>query len=339
MTPQEQIAAAKNVLLKWPKELCTPKELIAQIKTNNKLRAIRSPLGSKIVLQIVGSWAYLLANVLNETQISNHDTLKQELRRLERHHRSHEADEPACPLLTLSNHISCIDDPILWGSLLPLTYYATNTTTVRWSMAAIEVCFSKPWHSTVFALGKTFPVLRGAGLDQPAMDFAQALLKDKQWLHLFPEGKVMRDANQQPISNIDRGYLYKWGTAKLILDYFDASSVLSREKLESDKLGTQEKCIRILPFYHVGMDEVLPIGRPYVPRVGKLITIYVRPSVINMTRDLLRHILDSAQFSDGHLKSRSRHERDRIKLTRYLESEVGLLMGPATQLHCNKKLN
>lgn len=322
--------------LQWPKHLWTPTELIRALRRHKtKFKLIKSPLKSKLVLQFIGSWSYFLAHVLNRSRVHNHEVFNQELRRLEQKHVDHHSGQPhfalaknnkPAPLITLSNHISCIDDPVLWAILLPFNYYYTQTENVRWSGAAVDICFMKPWHSAFFSLGKTFPIIRGAGLNQPAMDYGLALLKHNQWLHLFPEGRVMRDDNQQVITNEARGYNFKWGISKLILDYF-------RSSLSTTDLFEQNSEIRILPFYHLGMDKVLPIGRPYLPRFGHDISVYIRPSVIEMNSQLLTHILRTQPLSRRSLKSRSNDEINRIKLTNYLEQEVERLIEPAQRLH------
>lgn len=290
---------------------------------------MKSPTCSKLVLQLVGSWAYLLAHVLNKTVVHNKETFDSELRRIEAQIYCDQPKEPhpkqEAPLLTYSNHISCIDDPILWGSLLPFSYYTTNTKSIRWSAAAVEICFSKPWHSTFFSLGKTFPIIRGIGVNQPGMEFAAGLLNNNQWLHLFPEGKVMRDQQQNVISNKDKGYIFKWGISKLILDYF--YSFKSQDK-------TSNKTLRLLPFYHLGLDEILPIGWPYVPRLGKQITIAIRPKVIEMNSVSLEELLKSrAIFNRKAIKSESEDNIRRIKLTNYLEDEMEKLIATTSELH------
>lgn len=300
------------------------------LRQKTKLHLMKSPIYSKVILQIVGTWAYLLANVLNKSSIYNKDTLDAELRRIETQvgYPSCDGHEHVeyCPLLTYSNHISCIDDPVLWGSLFPFTYYTTNTKAIRWSAAAVEICFSRPWHSSFFSLGKTFPIVRGIGMEQPGMEFAAAILRCNQWLHLFPEGRVMRDDRQQVISNKDRGYIFKWGVAKLILDYFNISQEITQQP-------DSERQLRILPFYHLGLDEVLPIGWPYIPRVGKQLTIFIKPTVIQMNSNSLRDILKDRSLPFSAVKSKSNDEISRIKVTNYLEEEMDRLIEPATKLH------
>ena len=80
------------------------------------------------------------------------------------------------------------------------------------------------------------------GIYQPAMDYAYKLMKSGQWLHFFPQGKVIPrpqysdpqllkfkfDENGQPINDNRRldqcdqpneNYTLKWGMARLIIEY------------------------------------------------------------------------------------------------------------------------
>lgn len=315
--------------VEWPRQLITPAELAQELKAIARLRIVKAPLASKLILQFIGSWSYFLAHTLNKSKISNHQVLKEEVKRIELQVKpqsdvraSEDTKSESAPLLTISNHISCIDDPVLWASLLPLTYYSTNTDSVRWAAAAFEICFSKAWHSTFFSLGKTFPIIRGAGFNQPGFHFASYILKHNLWLHMFPEGRVMRDDNQQVISNKDRGYIFKWGVAKLILDH-----------LKSTSNENSERNIRILPFYHLGMDQVLPIGWPYLPRIRKQITIFISPKVIQLNTKLLDQILAARQLYNPAHRTKSEDEIKRIKLTNFLEEEMEKLIEPTEKLH------
>ena len=66
-----------------------------------------------------------------------------------------------------------------------------------------------PACSQFFLNGKTLPVERGLGLQQPAMQTAAQLLARGDWVHLFPEGRVGFSGRLQPC---------KWGVGKLICD-------------------------------------------------------------------------------------------------------------------------
>ncbi len=66
------------------------------------------------------------------------------------------------------------------------------------------------WRARQFFLsGKTLPIERGRGLQQPAMQTAVRLLGRGDWVHVFPEGRVGYSGRVQPC---------KWGVGKLVCD-------------------------------------------------------------------------------------------------------------------------
>lgn len=342
----------------WPQQLNEPKDLVRQLQnltpkdkciSTSKLQLVKSPLAAKVIVQTVGGWSYCVANVLNKSHAYNLEILINELDKTEQYLSQNDESNikgkspnastltTASPLLTYSNHTSCIDDPIMWGATLPFNYYSKHFNSLRWSPAASEICFGKPWHSDFFALGKSFPIVRGAGLQQPAMDYAISLLKCNQWLHFFPEGRVMRDKNGEPLDNIrDYGYKFRWGISKIIMDYLAYKSTHDADS--SLTFGKEYKKIRILPIYHLGLDSVLPIGFPYLPRINKRITIYISPTVIELNSSSLREIVENQPIRDNQKKpeSLSIDDFERIKLTNYLEDQMDKLVKPANHLHLAK---
>lgn len=148
------------------------------------------------------------------------------------------------PLITVANHHSCMDDPLIWGILKWKTI--STPSMMRWTLAAHDICFYSKFVGKMFALGKNVPVIRGDGVYQQGMDFVLQRLNEGGWVHTFPEGKV----------NIKQKWIrFKWGVGRLV-------SECSKDPV-------------ILPICHFGMDNVLPNTRPFLPRVCKTITVVV----------------------------------------------------------------
>ncbi|KAL2635346.1 hypothetical protein R1flu_006825 [Riccia fluitans] len=153
------------------------------------------------------------------------------------------------PLVTVSNHMSTLDDPLMWGIKgLPIT----DPKLSRWTLTAEDICFTNTLFSYFFRLGKCLPVRRGAGIYQPYMDDALDVINRGDWLHTFPEGTLSQE--DRPIRRL------KWGTASLI----------ARASLQPV----------VLPIAHSGFEKVLPENymfgrRPLLPLPFKNITIVV----------------------------------------------------------------
>ncbi|KAF5191319.1 N-acylphosphatidylethanolamine synthase, partial [Thalictrum thalictroides] len=112
---------------------------------------------------------------------------------------------------------------------------------------------------------KCIPITRGGGIYQEHMNEAIERLRDGEWLHTFPEGKVSQEDG--PIRRL------KWGTASLI------------ERAPVTPI--------VLPIVHHGFEKVMPekylFGRrPPLPLVSKDIRLIVgQPIEFNLPE--LRH--------------------------------------------------
>jgi 1-acyl-sn-glycerol-3-phosphate acyltransferase len=95
-----------------------------------------------------------------------------------------------------------------------------------------------------FSLGRCVPIVRGGGVYQPGLDFCRERLHENAWVHVFPEGKVNEEKTEIRL---------KWGVGRL--------------------LAEAECSPTLLPLWHIGMDDVLPNQRPYIPQIGKKVTI------------------------------------------------------------------
>merc|ERR1719410_748845 len=132
------------------------------------------------------------------------------------------------PVISVINHDSCFDDPGLWGAVLSPSQLA-DTRRMRWGASASEVIFSSKPLETFWKLGKVIPIVRGWGVDQPAMRFLQDKLDRGGWVNIFPEGKVTVSNNINSL---------RWGVGRLIWECVTSPT--------------------IVPVIHCGMDSVLP---------------------------------------------------------------------------------
>ncbi|XP_047317586.1 N-acylphosphatidylethanolamine synthase [Impatiens glandulifera] len=194
----------------------------------------------KMIVMGAGVFAKAVANLLNTTTVHNADTLIRLVR----------SRPPSVPLLTVSNHMSTLDDPVMWGFK---GFPTTDAKLARWVLTAEDICFRNSIYSYIFRLGKCIPITRGGGIYQEYMNEALERLSDGEWLHTFPEGKVCQEI--APIGRL------KWGTASLI----------ARAPVTPI----------VLPIIHSGFQEVMPekflFGRkrPPFPLPGKTINILI----------------------------------------------------------------
>lgn len=191
------------------------------------------------VFAAVGAFAKAYASLLNTTTVHNADALL----------RLVSSRPPGTPLLTVSNHMSTVDDPLMWGFK---GFPTTDAKLGRWVLTAEDICFKNVFMSYMFRLGKCVPITRGAGIYQDHMNEALEVLSTGGWLHSFPEGKIAQD--HQPIRRL------KWGTASLVV----------RAPVTPI----------VVPIVHSGFEKVMPeksfFGRrPPVPLCNKEIHIIV----------------------------------------------------------------
>ena len=148
-------------------------------------------------------------------------------------------EAPSSGVLTFSNHVSLFDDPLIISAVGPINYAKT-----RWVPADHLNFFGTALKGRVFGAGKCVPIIRGAGLEQPGLAFLVERLKEGAWVHIFPEGGRTRE----PDARLRRPF--KTGIGRLI---------------------TEAKPM-LLPFYHRGMEAILPIGSR-LPRIGNSVRV------------------------------------------------------------------
>ncbi|XP_047322393.1 tafazzin [Impatiens glandulifera] len=185
---------------------------------------------------VFGNVCYVFMHGLNRVQIYGAEKLHQALL-------NRPTDQA---LLTVSNHVASMDDPLVVASLLPPSVLF-NANKLRWTLCATDRCFRNPATSAFFRCLKVLPVSRGDGIHQKGMDLAISKLNNGDWVHIFPEGTRSRDGGKTMGSA-------KRGVARLVLD--------------ADTIPL------VIPFVHIGMQNIMPIGAK-LPSIGNTVTVLI----------------------------------------------------------------
>lgn len=94
----------------------------------------------KMVVMAVGGFAKVVASLLNSTTVHNAETLINVVR----------SRSPGVPLITVSNHMSTLDDPVMWGFK---GFPSFDANLARWVLAAEDICFKNAVLSYFFRIG------------------------------------------------------------------------------------------------------------------------------------------------------------------------------------------
>lgn len=142
-------------------------------------------------------------------------------------------------LLTYSNHVSLFDDPLLVSNFISGPYRSA-----RWVGADAVNFFGSAPKAWLFTAGKSVPIVRGAGVDQPGMRYLADRLREGEWVHIFPEGGRSRDKKARLTGALKPGI----------------GMMIAKTRPIS------------LAFYHHGMHAVLPVGAVR-PRAGNTVRV------------------------------------------------------------------
>ncbi|KAM7478244.1 hypothetical protein LguiA_026457 [Lonicera macranthoides] len=236
-----------------------------------------------VAVPVIGNVCHVFMHGLNRVQIYGAEKLQLAL--------MHRPDNK--PLITVSNHVASMDDPLVIASLLPPSVLF-DAHSLRWTLCATDRCFRNPVTSAFFKYVKVLPVSRGDGIYQKGMDLAISKLNRGGWVHIFPEGSRSRDGGKTIGST-------KRGIGRLVLD--------------------ADIVPMVVPFVHTGMQDIMPIGAKF-PRIGKMVTVLIGDPI---EFDDLLNIEEDQNVSRGHLYDAvSSRIRDRLQILKTQVDKLAL---------------
>ncbi|KAL1954290.1 hypothetical protein VTO42DRAFT_1432 [Malbranchea cinnamomea] len=209
-------------------------------------------------------------------------------------------------LLTVSNHISVMDDPLMWG-IVPLHHYwGLQSYNRRWAFGSHDICFTNRVLSLFFTLGQVLPTHRSmhsphGGLFQPTVTQAIRLLSrcpHTPGPHYAPIDKQkwsFQNVCVDPFSEVPTNYTSMGEDSFLAPSAYACNSyswihIFPEGKVHqsSDKTMRYFKwgvsrlileppeCPDIVPMWIEGTDEVMDENRTFprfIPRFNKKISI------------------------------------------------------------------
>ncbi|XXQ31844.1 Tafazzin family protein [Plasmodiophora brassicae] len=187
-----------------------------------------------MVTSVTGGIARVFMTRLNTTRVESHDVFLKAV-----------TERPANRgLVTVSNHVSALDDPLTIASMTPLRVLL-NTRGVRWGLCATDRCFHNAVLARFVSKGKVLPIARGRGMYQQGMQDALDRLDHGDWVHVFPEGTRSKTGEILPL---------KSGVGRLICD--------------------AKVTPVVVPYYHEGMQRIMSRGSARLG-VGQTVNIVV----------------------------------------------------------------
>ncbi|RJP82430.1 MAG: 1-acyl-sn-glycerol-3-phosphate acyltransferase [Candidatus Zixiibacteriota bacterium] len=146
------------------------------------------------------------------------------------------------PFLFCSNHVSMLDDAFV-GPLVFMPRALWHFRFIPWHLPEKKNFFRGPFFSWLMRASRCVPITRGKGVFQPGMERMIRLLRQGDVAYVYPEGTRTRTGE------IGKG---KIGVGRLV----------------------RETGVPVIPCYHSGLDQVLPIGHK-IPRFGHRVLIQV----------------------------------------------------------------
>ncbi|KIP03688.1 hypothetical protein PHLGIDRAFT_31685 [Phlebiopsis gigantea 11061_1 CR5-6] len=228
-------------------------------------------------------------------------------------------------IITISNHISTLDDPVTWG-VVPWKWYFTPGM-IRWSLGASDIIFINPIFSAFFRKGQVFETFRGSGIYQPAVDSAIERLNQGEWIHLFGEGKIHQPGRYPPLPTPPSDHQYTshvpdQNQARHSLRLGHEPPLLLRFKWGAGRILMESKEPPIvIPMWLTGFQDLMPEGRSfpwkYLPRRNVHLSVTFGEPISR------KALLDSLARYDASQETRSLSiAAQNCELTAVLQREV-----------------
>ena len=146
------------------------------------------------------------------------------------------------PYMYVSNHLTMFDDFFI-DSLIFLPYAFTDIRNFPWHAPEEKNFFLGPIIGYLMQKAQCIPLTRGHGVFQPGMTRLKELLQGESIVHIYPEGTRSRSGD------------------------------IGKGQVGVGRLAYQAKA-KVLPVYHEGTQELLPIGSHRL-KFGKRVEVIV----------------------------------------------------------------
>lgn len=202
-------------------------------------------LGNRMVIGMVGTMCKVLIQGMNRFHTF----------RMQGLHDAIELRPTGQGLLTVSNHRSVADDPIMLAAMLP-PRILWRPELMRWGLCSADICFQGKFMSRFMMLGKAMPIVRGGGVGQSYVTALGMKLAHGDWVHLYPEGRVRQSG---------MGYC-KRGVGRILTISYEQN-------------GGSKGLPIVLPIYHEGIENLMPQDRVTnklmrsIPSIGQYIFV------------------------------------------------------------------
>lgn len=189
------------------------------------------------------------------------------------------------PFLFVSNHVSMLDDMFI-GSLLFTSRGLFEYKFMPYHTPEQSNFYTSPIMSWIMEHLKCIPLTRGKGLNQPGMLQLIERLKDGGSVHIYPEGTRTR------------------------------SGRLGAAKPGVGKIARESQC-SVVPCYHDGLRDVLPIGSK-IPRPFRKVTIIIGEPMNMEEFYRMENKLDTWKQISGAMITEIRRIRDEARANKLI---------------------